>query len=399
MFGSRWRLFRLFGIPISVDASWLIILALVTWSLATGIFRQELPELPASNRWLLGLLTAVAFFVCIVLHEMGHALVARSVGMRIRGITLFLFGGVAELGDEPTSARNEFLMAIAGPVVSAILVGVFWYLAASGTAADWSAAAVIPLSYLAQINLWILIFNLLPAFPLDGGRVFRSILWGITGNLRRSTYIAALVGRGFGWLLIGVGVLLFISGPGLFLSGFWLALIGLFVSNAASSSYQQVLIRQALAGEPVARFMNREPITVPQHLDLRNWIEEYVYRHHRKAFPVVAEDGQLVGMIATGTLTNIPRADWSQHTVGEVMRRDLGPVSIAPSADALQALEKIQRSGSSRLLVVQDGKLVGIVSLKDLMRFLHLKLDMGDEPPEPPPTYRPREREETHAQT
>ena len=395
MFGSRWRIFRIFGIPIGVDASWLIILALITWTLSR-YFGGTLPGVPTSDRWLLGLVTAVAFFICVVLHELGHSLVARSVGMNIRGITLFLFGGVAELTDEPPSAKSEFLMAIAGPLVSGILAGLFWFLAAFGDAAGWPRTAVVPLHYLGFINLTILIFNLLPAFPLDGGRVFRSILWGAMGNLRRATQVAALVGRGFGWFLIGLGVLGLISGPEFWMAGIWMALIGLFLSNAASSSYQQVVIRQALAGEPVARFMNRQPITVLPDVDLRTWVEDYVYRYHRKTFPVVTEDGHLVGMIATRALADIPRADWSQHTVNEVMRRDLGPVSIAPSDDALHAMEKMQRSASSRLVAVQDGRLVGIVSLKDLMRFLHLKLDLGDEPP---PSYGPREREETHAHT
>jgi Zn-dependent protease len=189
MFGTRWRLFRLLGIPISLDASWLIILALLTWTLI-DLFREAVPGLSAVTYWVLGLGAALAFFACIVLHELGHALVARKVGIPIRGITLFLFGGVAEMEDEPPSASSEFLMAVAGPAVSAVLAAIFWLL--SGLAA--TAAVAFPLRYLAGINLTVLIFNLVPAFPLDGGRVLRSILWAVARNLRRATYWAAVSG-------------------------------------------------------------------------------------------------------------------------------------------------------------------------------------------------------------
>jgi Zn-dependent protease/CBS domain-containing protein len=393
MFGTRWRLFRLFGIPIGVDASWLIILVLITWTLADGYFRAELPSVPASQRWVLGLLTALAFFLCIVLHEMGHALVARTVGMPIRGITLFLFGGVAELGAEPPSAGSEFLMAIAGPVVSAILAGILWLLASTGAAAGWTAEAVIPLAYLSDINFLILIFNLVPAFPLDGGRVFRSVLWAIMRNQRRATYVAALVGRGFAWFLIAAGVWIAISGS--LFNGLWIGLIGLFLNNAAMASYQQILIRQALEGEPVDRFMNRQPIAVPPDLDLRTWVEDYVYRYHRKTFPVVSGD-RLVGMISTRVLAEIPRAEWERRAVGDVMRRDLGAVAISPRADAMAALTKMQRTGQSRLLITEGDRLVGIVSLKDLLRFLQLKIELGGDGDheEPPQTHGTRDREE-----
>jgi Zn-dependent protease len=376
MFTTRWRLFRLFGIPIYLDASWLIILALFTWTLS-GIYHKELGGPSRADYWLLALVTALAFFTCIVLHEMGHALVARAVGMPIRGITLFLFGGVAELGSEPPSARAEFLMAIGGPVVSAVLAAGFWLLDQAGGQEAWPASAEAVFRYLWQINLAVLVFNLLPAFPLDGGRVLRSVLWGATRSLRRSTRWASTAGQAFAFLFILGGVFNVIDGN--FVGGLWLGLIGLFLNNAARSSYQQVLIRQAFAGEPVRQFMNTEPLVVPPSLDLRHWVEDYVYRYHRKAFPV-GSDGQLEGFISTRALADVPRADWERHTVGEVMQHDVEAISIAPEADALQALTKMQRTGSSRLLVTDGDRLVGIVSLKDLLRFLELKMELeGDD--------------------
>src|SRR5438876_4334392 len=219
MFGKRWRLFRLLGIPISLDASWLIILALISWSLV-NVFRAEIPGRPASEYWIMGVVTALAFFACIVLHELGHAVVARSGGMPIRGITLFLFGGVAELEGEPMSAGTEFRMAIAGPVVSAVLALLFWGLSRVGLAQAWAAQSVGVLRYLAWINATVLVFNLIPAFPLDGGRVLRSILWGASGNLRRATRWAAGIGQGFAWLLIAFGIIQFFADN--FIGGIWL---------------------------------------------------------------------------------------------------------------------------------------------------------------------------------
>jgi Zn-dependent protease/CBS domain-containing protein len=372
MFGARWRLFRLLGIPISVDASWLIILALIVWSLS-GIFHEQYPELHAVNYWVMGAVTALAFFACIVLHELGHAVVARSFGMPIRGITLFLFGGVAELEGEPPSAHSEFLMAAAGPFVSLILAVLFGSLAMVGNASGWTAEVVGVLAYLGWINGTVLVFNLIPAFPLDGGRVFRSILWGVTGNLRRSTRWASLVGRGFAFVLIALGVAQFFFGN--MVGGIWTALIGLFLNNAARSSYQQIVVQEALRGEPVRLFMNREPIFVPPSLDLRHLVEDYMYRYHRKVFPV-ASDGHLEGIVSTRDLSKYPREEWPRHTVGEVMEHDLASATIPPDADALQALSKMQRTGRSRLLVTDGDHLVGIVSLKDLLRFLDQKIEL-----------------------
>ena len=376
MFGTRWRLFRLLGIPISLDASWLIILALLTWTLI-NLFQEAVPDLSVGTYVAMGVGAALAFFTCIVLHELGHALVARAVGIPIRGITLFLFGGVAEMEDEPPSASSEFLMAVAGPAVSAVLAALFWLL--SGLVG--APAVVLPLRYLAGINLAVLIFNLVPAFPLDGGRVLRSILWGALKNLRRATYLAALSGQAFAWLLIGVGLLNFFAGH--IFQGVWLGLIGLFLNNAARGSYQQVLVRQVLRGEPVSRFMTREPIVVPSALDLRGWVEDYVYRYHRKMFPV-ASDGHVEGVISTQALARFPREEWDKHTVAEAMRQDVNALSVAPNADALEALGRMQRTGSSRLLVTDGDRLVGIVSLKDLLRFLDLKLELEDGERYPP---------------
>jgi Zn-dependent protease len=390
MFTARWRLFRLMGIPISLDASWVIILLLIWWSTAT-FFRQAIPLLAPADYWVMGLVTALAYFVCIVLHELGHATVARAEGIPIRGITLFLFGGVAELGAEPPSAAKEFWMAIAGPVVSAVLGVLFAVLAYFGSENGWMAPVVLVLRYLAIINFLMLAFNLLPAFPLDGGRVLRAILWAISHNLRRATYWASLCGQGFAWLLIFWGVWMFFHQN--FFGGIWMCLVAMFLNNAARGSYEQVLVRQVLQGETIDRFMNREPIVVPPTLDLRHWVEDYVYRYHRKAFPV-GTDGHLEGFVSTQALSSLPREEWDRHTVGEVMRQDLRAISVPPGADALAILSKMQRTGSSRLLVTEGDRLLGIVSLKDLLRYLTLKLEL--EQNGPATNSHMAEREESH---
>ncbi len=370
MFGARWQLFRLLGIPVRVDASWLIIVALLSWTLV-AYFTEALPGLTDTTYWIMGLATVLSFFACIVAHEFGHALVGRAMGINFRGITLFLFGGVAEFEGEVKTAKSEFLMAIAGPAVTAVLAVGFWL----SSMLELMPAVVVVLEYLARINLVMLVFNLVPAFPLDGGRVFRSLMWGATGNLRRATYIASLAGQAFAAILIGLGVLQFLTGH--VFGGIWLGLIGLFLLQAARGSYQQVLIRQALHGEPVSRFMNREPIVVAPSLDLRRWVEDYVYRYNRKMFPV-ASNGHVEGVIGTQALANFPREDWDRITVAEAMNQDLAPVSISPDADALDALGKMQHTGTSRLLVMEGERLMGIVSLKDLLRFLDLKLELED---------------------
>jgi len=365
---ARWRLFRFMGIPINLDASWLIILALLTWTLIV-FFRQAVADLPEIAYWLMGLGAALAFFTCIVLHELGHALVARAVGIPIRGITLFLFGGVAEMENEPPSPSSEFLMAIAGPAVSAVLVVVFWI------ASGWveSPALVFPLQYLAIINLVVLIFNLVPAFPLDGGRVLRSILWAATKSVRRATYWAALCGQTFAWLLMGLAILNFFAGD--IVHGIWLGLIAFFLNSAARGSYEQILVRQALYGEHVGRFMNPQPIIVPPGVDLKSWVDDYVYRYHHKMYPV-ASNGHIEGVIGTQELGKYPQEEWPIHTVGEAMRHDVERLSIPVGADALEALTKMQRGGTGRLLVTDGDRLVGIVSLKDFLRFLDLKLEL-----------------------
>jgi Zn-dependent protease len=308
---------------------------------------------------------------------MSHAAVAQRFGMPIRGITLFIFGGVAEMHSEPTSAASEFLMALAGPVASAVLGLLFFLLFGFVTSSDGPPAVAGVLWYLSYLNWTLAIFNLVPAFPLDGGRMLRAALWGWRNDVIWATWVAAGAGNIFGILLIVLGLIEVLRGD--FVGGMWLALIGLFLRGAASATYEQTLARQILSGQPVSRFMNRQPIAVSPELTVRELVEDYVYRHHHKVFPVV-RDGRLLGCVTTTQVSGIGEDQWDQLTVTEIIEPCSQDNIIAPEADTLEAMTKMQRTGRSPLLVVDRGQLVGILSLRDLLEYLMLKLQCEGRP-------------------
>lgn len=377
MFGRRFSLFRLFGISIGIDFSWFFIALLITWSLAAGFFPGLYPHLSAATYWTMGVVGALGLFASIILHELGHALAARRFGIPIKAVTLFIFGGVAQMDDEPPNARSEFVMAIAGPIVSVLLAFLFGGLAMLARAMEVGASVAGVLAYLGWINGILVLFNLVPAFPLDGGRVLRSALWAWKKDFRRATGIASGFGSAFGIFLIIVGIAVFIGGN--FISGLWWALIGLFLRGASQMSYQHALLREALRGEPVARFMKRDPVVVEPSLPLSELVDDYIYGFHHKEFPVV-EDGHLLGCVGTREIRTISREEWPKLTVRDVASECDKTNTIASDEDAIEALKLMNRSKNTRLLVTDDGHLEGIVTLKDLLSFLSVKLDLeGDE--------------------
>ena len=320
----------------------------------------------------MGIAGTLGLFLSVVIHEFAHSLVARRYGMDMKGITLFIFGGVAEMGDEPSSPKVEFLMAIAGPVTSIVLS--LFFLAFSPLDEKFRRTGLRGAANIyGGINGILAAFNLVPAFPLDGGRILRSILWGIRGDLRWATRISANIGYFFAIVLIGLGFIQVVQGN--FIGGIWWVLIGFFLQNAAKMSYQQLLAREVLKGEPVRRFMHGEPITVAPSLTIKQLVEDYFYTYHYKMFPVVS-DGTLQGCISTQQIKNIPREDWAGHTVAEFANSCDVENSIPPDTDALKALEIMNRTSTSRLLVTEGDKLVGILSLKDLLQFFSLKVEL-----------------------
>ena len=376
MFGKRVKLFKLLGFEVRIDASWIVIAVLIAWSLSTGLFPFHYKNLSIQTYWLMGIVGAVGLFLSIIVHEFCHSLVARKYGIPMKGITLFIFGGVAEMGDEPSSAKAEFMMAAAGPLSSILIALVFYgmYTTSRGTLPE-SISGVI--EYLAYINGILAAFNLVPAFPLDGGRILRSILWGLKKNLSWATRISASIGSAFGILLIILGVYHVLSGD--FIGGMWWFLIGMFLQGAAKASYQQLVTRKALEGEPVRRFMQKNPVTVAPSLSLEHLVEDYIYQYHFKMFPVTRDTDRLIGCITTKQVKEIPRAAWRTKTVGEVAAPCSAENTIEPGADSVQALVMMRKYNASRLLVAEGGHLVGIITLKDLMKFLALKVEL-DEP-------------------
>jgi Zn-dependent protease/CBS domain-containing protein len=376
VFGKRYEIFRLFGFSIRIDPSWVFIVVLVTWSLAKYWFPESQPELSSTTYWAMGLAGTLGLFASVVLHELSHALVARRHGLPMRGITLFIFGGVAEMVDEPPNAKAEFQVAVAGPLASIAIAGICQAIQALGKGLDWPAPVVGVIAYLAVINFVLVVFNAVPAFPLDGGRVLRSLLWWWKDNLRWATRVSSTIGSGFGVFLIVMGVINVFSGQ--FVAGMWWFLIGLFLRGAAQSSYQQLLLRRFLEGEPVRRFMHDDPITVSRAIPVRELVEQQIYRHHHKLYPVMDGD-RLVGCVTTRKVKELPREEWDRQSVGAITESCSDENTIGADEDAMDALSKMNRNHVSRLMVMDGDRLVGILALKDLLRFFSLKVELeGD---------------------
>lgn len=377
MFGKKVKLFKLMGFTVSIDISWIVIFLLVLWTLATGYFPQVYESASQSEYWWMGATGALGLFVSIVVHEFSHSLVARKFGMPMKGITLFIFGGVAEMHEEPPSPKAEFFMAIVGPITSLIIGG-----AALGTV-SLLGNGIAPLSmigilrYLGTINIVLAIFNLLPAFPLDGGRVARSAIWAWKKDLRKATRIASNLGVGFGYGLIALGIFSLFAGA--LVGGFWWILLGFFLSQAARSSYQNLMVQSGLSGEKVSRFMRADPVTVREDMHLDDLVENYIYKHHYKMFPVV-RDGKTISCVTTRDVKQFDREEWPKHSVGEIAASCSIENTTFPNEDAMSALQKMQKTGNGRLIVIDnEGALKGVVTLKDMLDYLSLKFDLEQE--------------------
>jgi CBS domain-containing protein len=289
------------------------------------------------------------------------------------GITLFIFGGVAQMEDEPANAGTEFLMAIAGPLASVALAICFYLLYSAGRANAWPGAVLLVLRYLAFINALLAAFNLIPAFPLDGGRVFRAVLWRWKRNLRWATRIASRTGSGFAIAFMGLGALDVFQGN--LIGGVWLVLIGMFLQSTSGAAYRQLLSRQMLAGEPVRNLSIADPVAVPSNLSVKALIEDFIYPKHIDLFPVI--DGQrLVGCISTQEVKGLTADEWGRRTVGELMVPCSAENSIDANADALKALSVMNRTGHHRLVVKNGDRVVGVLTHKDMLKFLSLKLEV-----------------------
>ena len=377
MFGRGIHLFTIFGFAVRLDPSWFIVAVLATSNLATQLFPVQNPGLPRATYWWMGIAGALLLFASVVVHELAHSLVARRYGVPMRGITLFLFGGVAEMTSEVPHPRAEFWIAIAGPAMSLAIALAGWGLSLAGAGIGLPVPVLGVVAYVAAINGMLVAFNMVPAFPLDGGRVLRAILWHWKGSLRRATRISSQIGSGFGFLLIAAGVLFVIQGNW---GGIWFFLLGLFLRNAAQMSYQQLLLRRAFEGEPVARFMQTDPVTVPRQVSVSELVQDYIYRHHFKMYPVLDDAGRLIGCVTARQVKELPREEWDSTTVGALAKHCSPENVVRPDTDAMSALSAMSRTGVSRLMVAEGDQLLGILTLKDLLRFFSLKMELEQTP-------------------
>jgi len=373
MFGKRIKIFKLLGFTVRIDVSWLIVAVLATWALAEGVFPQLVEDLSTSTYWIMGVVGAVGLFLSVVFHELSHSLIARKYGIPMKGITLFIFGGVAEMEDEPNSPKSEFMMAVAGPAASIIIGLFFTALTMLGGTQSWPDPPVAVFQYLGIINFVLAAFNMVPAFPLDGGRVLRAILWHVKGDLRRATEISSRIGSGFGLLLIFFGILFIVRGA--FIGGIWWVFIGLFLRNATRVSRVRMEMNIALRGEKIERFMKEDPITVEPSLSVEELVDDYIYRHHFKMFPVI-EEGKVKGCVTTSDIKEVPREEWGAKTVSDIMDHCDEDNSLHPHTDAVDALKKMRSKNISRIMVVEGERLVGIITLKDMLEFIALKMDL-----------------------
>lgn len=360
------RLGRLFGIPLEIDASWLLVFFLVTSSLTLSYFPAAYPDAAPYVYVVLGVVTALAFFASLVLHELAHSLVARAGGLKIAKVTLFMFGGVSQMEDEPRGPGHEFLLAIAGPATS-VLLGLL-ALGARGAliAANVPDPVWLPFEYLGLINIALAVFNLLPGFPLDGGRVLRALLWTLTKDLLKATRWASRAGQAIGMALIAVAVFGVLRGT---FDLVWFAVMGWFLSNMSAVAYQQQVLRSALAQVPLKSLMSSPAVLAPVDVSLQEMADSYFLGGRHTRYPVV-DEGRVVGLIDLSHINEVPREQWPTTTVGDVATNDLASIVATPDASVDSVLSRLEPGGPGAVLVVDDHRLAGIVTRADVIRFI-----------------------------
>lgn len=363
------KLGRIWGIEIGLDYSWFLVFALVTWTLAAIYFPMNYPW-SATTTWIVGVITSLLFFASVLAHELGHSVVAIRKGIPVRAITLFIFGGMAQITKEPKRPRDEFLIAIAGPAVSAALGLVFYLLHINASAGQPLAALAL---WLGWINLSLAVFNLIPGFPLDGGRVLRSVVWGLTGDLAKATRIAAIGGRVIAYGFIALGVLIVFTGN--WINGLWLGFIGWFLENAASSSYRQVALREGLKGLTARELMLTDCPRISPRLTLQEFVDEHILRGARRCFPVVEGD-EVLGIVTLHDVTAVPRGWWALMTVDQAMTPFERIRKVRPEQALSEVLEIMTAEDVEEVSVAEDQTFLGLISLDRLRALLATRAEL-----------------------
>jgi Zn-dependent protease/predicted transcriptional regulator len=389
---SGFRIGRIFGINIRIDWSWLVIFALITWNLG-ATFGETHADWSTTLRWGMAVLAALLFFVSVLAHELAHSLVAQARGVSVRSITLHLFGGVSNIQREPDSPQGEFVMAILGPITSLVIGGVLLWIVglSAGLAGNGSLniermlTQMSPLmtifSWLGSVNVMVGLFNLIPGFPLDGGRVVRSILWAVTDNLRRATRWASWLGQGIAWMMIIAGITMVfgaripILGTGLG-NGLWLSFIGWFLHTASVQSYRQVVIQDILEGVPVERMMRTDPPTCSPDCTVSNLVHEHIMKSDDQSFPVV-DNGRFVGLVTLDDVRGVSRDEWETTSVRQIMTPSDQLIEVTLQEDAADALGKLARADVRQLPVVDNGSLAGLLRRRDIVKWLQLESELN----------------------
>ena len=367
------RLGKVFGIEVGLDYSWFIILILITWSLAghyLDVYQAWTPEV----RWGLALLTALLFFASVLAHEFGHSVVANAVGVPVRSITLFIFGGVAQITHEPRRALHEFLIAIAGPLVSFALAITFALAWAAGQFLGVRSLAAVG-SWLSATNLSLAVFNLIPGYPLDGGRVLRAIVWGATGNRSGATRVVGVIGQVVAWLFILGGIVLVFNGD--WADGLWIAFIGWFLNSAATSSVREVGLQESLKGHTAREVMITDCPCVPPNLTLEQLVHDTILATGRRYFPVI-DDGRLLGLVTVHRIKEVPRDQWPLTTVTQVMIPVERLVKTQPDEELAEVMERMASEDVNQLPVIDaGGRWVGMVARNNILSFIRRPVELA----------------------
>ncbi len=372
MLGGGIPIGKVFGISIRLHYSWFIVFVLVAWSLAASYFPAAYPDWGLSVSIAAGVITSLLFFGSVLAHELMHSVVAQSAGIPVHAITLFIFGGVSQMVQEPKKPQDEFRMAIAGPLTSLILGGIFlaiWFFL-KGLPEVVTAVA----SWLGWINIFLAAFNLVPGFPLDGGRVLRSLLWWRSQNLRSATKIASNVGRVVGYLFIFAGIWLIFRGS--WFNGVWLALIGWFLENAAVGSYRQLALQEKLKGHKVTEAMTADCPVVPPELTIEQLVHGNILTSGRRCFPVVQNNG-ILGLVTLHNIKSVPRDQWSTKTIREAMTPFSKLKTVGPDEDLATVMQILAEENINQVLVVKDNNIIGMVARDNLLAFINLRGELG----------------------
>lgn len=374
MMTSGFKLFRVLGIPIYINYTWFIVFSLVVYTLAVSYFPYLGPYYEPFVRWTMAFVAAIILFSSILLHELSHSYVAQKQGIRIKSITLFVFGGIAQMVGESRTPAGEMKIAVAGPALSIVISGIFWAIVFVFKR-DMATSPVLAISYfLAYTNLMLAVFNLIPGFPLDGGRMLRAFIWKRTDNLNKATLITSRIGKGFAILLIVGGLWNLLNG--VFISGLWLIFVGMFLQQAADQGYRQTLLHRTLSSVKIRDIMVSPVIVVNDNMTLDHIVNEFFFRYRHNSFPVISGDS-IAGIISIHDIKVVEKEKWPYTIVRDIMHTEISSFTISPESGALEALDKMIDTHRGRLVVTEDGRIAGMISQRDIMQMLKLKADLG----------------------